>query len=154
MTPYTAAELGNFTVDLRTTVGGIPSNVVLGSVTVPGNSLPATGIVPMNANFVSFSLPANVDLSLGEVYSLVISSDTTEIAGPAGPYWWHGDFPDPYADGDAFTFDTRPGGAGVWELSDSDRGFRILSVPEPATVVLMGLGLAGLGFARRRRVNA
>ncbi|MCP4408397.1 MAG: PEP-CTERM sorting domain-containing protein [Gammaproteobacteria bacterium] len=28
------------------------------------------------------------------------------------------------------------------------------SVPEPTTILLMGLGLAGLGFARRRRLNA
>ena len=39
--------------------------------------------------------------------------------------------------------DTLPGGPPAWRLVLS-------SVPEPTTLLLLGLGIAGLGFARRR----
>lgn len=42
--------------------------------------------------------------------------------------------------------------AGTWtELARMDMAFEVITVPEPASVLLMGIGLAGLGFARKRK---
>jgi hypothetical protein len=62
-------------------------------------------------------------------------------------------------------FDAGPTGISSWQSTgnaqpnismviDPGRRVRYQLVPEPATIMLMGLGLAGLGFARWRRMNA
>lgn len=50
--------------------------------------------------------------------------------------------------GAVFAFNDTPVQIGTWVIHS-----REFSIPEPATISLLGLGLAGLGFSRRRKPN-
>jgi hypothetical protein len=51
------------------------------------------------------------------------------------------------------TFNATGGAPGSWENDTMVLAYRVTIVPEPGTLALLGVSLAGLGFARRRRPN-
>jgi hypothetical protein len=57
-----------------------------------------------------------------------------------------------YASDDAAWLNTSAGGAGAYNAALRNFAYNATgTVPEPATLALMGLGLAGIGFARKKK---
>lgn len=85
-----------------------------------------------------------VNITAGQTYYLVFTSQNNSL-GIAG------DASNPYADGEVFA------NAGYSSFSNFDYTFRTYyddnqqtPVPEPSTFLLLGAGLAGIGYIRRR----
>lgn len=107
-----------------------------GSVTTGGNAI----------NFYTFDLEP-LYLTAGTYYALVFGTGTNinQLAG----WMVTTDVGGPGASGDGAWLTN---GVSSFRIQQ-DMAFEVTGIPEPATVLLMGLGLVGLGFMRRRRLT-
>jgi hypothetical protein len=159
--------LTRFEVPMRGSVGGGTSDFEIWGTSggvpeaIPGTTLAAGTVSFGNGQaWVGADISASgLNVTAGDILALVQIGGSSTGSGD-----WAGTDGGGYAGGVGFsTFNADPSGAWHDHLVNDggvdDFGFRtfvdpdgVAAIPEPATVVLMGLGLVGLGYAGRRKL--
>jgi len=133
--------------DIRTTNSGDPTEGDSGPNVLFSASIDAADI---GTTFGFFEIVLGVDaldVETGDVLALVLRSEDSNN----NAYQWKGTSSDGYSGGAAFD---RMFGGDWGDTFFADAAFRthvdVTSTPEPSTLVLMGLAVAGIAWRRRR----
>ena len=132
--------------------GFVPTGPAIAAGSISRDIIPT--FIPVNGDFVSVDLSAfNIMVTAGESLAILLRNPNP------GGYSWIEAFGDGYAGGTSFI--RQPPDPIFGFIPAIDQGFRtfvdpgavVAQVPEPGTFALLGLGLLGVGIARRRLKN-